>query len=243
MAEGADTLIFAKLKLDRSQPLREQVYELLRRFIVSGVIAPGDTIDDEDIAAQLQISRTPVREAIKKLSDEHLVDVIAQSGTRAARIDAHEVRQAFLIRRALEMESAAQAAANMTALNADALRDIHQRHARAIERADYTTAIGIDDQFHRHIASISNLPRLWRAIEISKAHLDRCRHKMLTRTGEAQATLQQHMDIITSLESQNPEAARSTMQRHLDSAMATTEKMLEQETSQQGSPFSAVKQP
>jgi GntR family transcriptional regulator, rspAB operon transcriptional repressor len=240
MAAKDFALIFTKQKLDRRQPLREQVYELLRRFIVTGAIAPGDTIDDEDIAAQLQISRTPVREAIKKLSDEHLVDVVAQSGTRAARIDAQEVHQAYLIRRALEMESAAQAAIIFGPQHADLLDDIYQRHMRAIARLDFIAAIGFDDDFHRAIAGISNLPRLWRAVEISKAHLDRCRLKMLPRAGEAQATLAQHKDIMAALVSRDAERSGLAMQRHLDAAMATTRKMLEQEA-QAGSPFSVVK--
>ncbi len=59
-------------------------------LILTGTIKPGQTIDEKDIAARLSVSRTPVREAVKKLSDEHLVEVIAQSATRAARIDRDE---------------------------------------------------------------------------------------------------------------------------------------------------------
>ena len=77
-------LIDREEMVDRRRHLRDQVYDMLRERIITGRIAPGDTIDDKDIAAELGISRTPVREAIKKLSDERLVDVIAQSGTRAA---------------------------------------------------------------------------------------------------------------------------------------------------------------
>jgi len=168
-------------RLDRSRPLREQIYDLVRQLILTGKIAPGDVLDEKSIAASLNVSRTPVREAVKKLSDEHLVDVVAQSGTRATHIDRAEVEQAFLIRRALEMESAAQAAQRMTEAHADALNDLLLQHARAIERRRFAEAIATDDRFHRYIADISNLDRLWRAIDISKAQLDRCRHVMLPR--------------------------------------------------------------
>lgn len=221
--------MLARVRLDRRLPLGEQVYALLRSMIVTGRINPGDTIDDKEISARLAISRTPVREAIKRLSDEHLVDVIAQSGTRASRIDRHELQQAFLIRRALEMESAAQAAPLMTQLHADTLSDLLLTHARAIEAKDYVKAIATDDRFHRAIAEISDLPRLWRAVEISKAQLDRCRHKMLPRAGEGEATLEQHREIIRALNSRDAEKARAAMAQHLERAFANTVKVLDGE--------------
>ena len=76
----------SRSRLDRSRPMRDQIYPLVRRMILTGAIKPGEVIDEKAIAAQLNVSRTPVREAVKKLSDENLVEVVAQSGTRAARI-------------------------------------------------------------------------------------------------------------------------------------------------------------
>jgi GntR family transcriptional regulator, rspAB operon transcriptional repressor len=216
-------------RLDRKQPLREQIYGLMRGLILTGKIAPGDSIDEKEIAALLKISRTPVREAVKKLSDENLVHVIAQSGTRASPIDRHEVEQAFIIRRALEIESAAQAANRMAQHHSDALSDLMTVHARAIERRNFIEAIKIDDKFHRYIAEISDLPRLWRAIEISKAQLDRCRYMMLPRPGEAEATLLQHADIIEALNSKDPDQARQAMAIHLDRSYHIAKNVLEAE--------------
>ncbi len=214
-------------RLDRSRPLREQIYDLVRHMILTGKIAPGDILDEKSIAASLNVSRTPVREAVKKLSDEHLVDVVAQSGTRATHIDRTEVEQAFLIRRALEMESAAQAAQHMTEAHAEALNDLLLQHARAIERRRFAEAIATDDKFHRYIADISNLDRLWRAIDISKAQLDRCRHVMLPRQGQGEATLEQHRTIIRALNSKDAERARRAMADHLEAAYSSTIKAIE----------------
>ena len=173
------------------------------------------------------VSRTPVREAVKKLSDENLVEVVAQSGTRAARIDRDEIAEAFLIRRALESESAAQAASHMNQSHADRLDDILMLHARALERKKYVEAIERDDDFHRYIAEISNLPRLWRAIEISKAQLDRCRHLMLPREGEAEATLKHHRAIINALKSGDAKVAADAMRDHLETAYRSTMAVLD----------------
>lgn len=219
-------LNLTKFKLNRQHTLREQVYDLLRSLILTGTIRPGEVIDEKGIAAQLRISRTPVREAVKKLSDEHLVDVVAQSGTRASKIDRREVEQAFIIRRALETESAAQAATRMTDQHAGALNEILTRQAGAIAQRQFAKAIVQDDLFHRYIAEISGLLRLWRSVEISKGELDRCRRLMLPFKGEGEATLEQHRKIIAALSSKDPERARRAMANHLESAYKNADRAI-----------------
>ncbi|MFN4142249.1 GntR family transcriptional regulator [Aestuariivirga sp.] len=214
-------------RLDRSRPLREQIYPMVRSLILTGAIKPGEVIDEKAIAAQLHVSRTPVREAVKRLSDEHLVEVVAQSATRAAKMDRSAIEEAFLIRRALEMESAAQAAGHMSQEHADHLHDILARHERAVERRQFVEAIAQDDAFHRAIADMSGLPRLWSMIEISKAQLDRCRHLMLPRAGQAEATLEQHREIIRGLNSRDPAKAAAAMKAHLDAAWKSTAAVLD----------------
>jgi GntR family transcriptional regulator, rspAB operon transcriptional repressor len=210
--------MLTRIKLDRRRPMRDQIYPIIRDLILTGAIKPGDAIDEKSIALQLNISRTPVREAVKKLSDEHLVDVVAQSGTRAAKVDAQEIEQAYLIRRSLEMEIAFHAAPRMTDAHIEALHDNYASHERAIEQKKFVKALEIDDDFHRIIATIAELPRLWHMIEISKAHLDRCRHMLLPRAGEAAITLEQHRSIIRALNAKNPDAAREAIREHLDTS-------------------------
>ena len=217
----------SSVRLDRARPLREQIYPMIRLLLLNGAIGPGEVIDEKAIAAQLQVSRTPVREAVKRLVDEHLVDVFAQSATRAARVDRKEIEESFLIRRALEMESAAQAARRMTQAHTDRLADLIAAQARAVERHQFAEAIARDDDFHHYITMISDLPRLWSTIEISKAQLDRCRHMMLPRSGEAEATLEQHRRIIRALNTRDPEQARRAMQDHLETAYRRTEAVLD----------------
>jgi GntR family transcriptional regulator, rspAB operon transcriptional repressor len=196
--------------------MRDQIYPLIREMILTGDIQPGDVIDEKAIAAELNISRTPVREAVKRLSDEHLVDVVAQSGTKAAPIDVKEIEQAYLIRRSLEMEAAFHAASRMNEAHTEALQENLLLHEKSIEQKKFVKAIAIDDSFHRLVATIAELPRLWDTIEISKAHLDRCRHMLLPRTGEAALTLEQHRAIIRALNTKNPALAQDAMREHLD---------------------------
>lgn len=214
-------------RINRRLPLSDQVYTRLRQSILTGEIKPGELIDEKGIAAQLEISRTPVREAIKRLSDELLVHVVAQSATRASQLQLDTIREAYLIRRALEMESAWQAAPLMNQEHADELAAIIDTHLRAIRRKKYSDAIEIDDEFHRYIAMISNLGRLWRTVEVSKAQLDRCRHILLPVVGQAEKTIEQHREILRALNSKRSDKAREAMQSHLDFAFRSAYGLLE----------------
>src|SRR5438270_11902665 len=83
-------------KLDRI-PLRERVYELVQRAIVSGELHPGQRVRDLDLAAQLDVSRTPVREALQRLEDEGLVEALPGALTRLMRLDTRATREAFRV--------------------------------------------------------------------------------------------------------------------------------------------------
>ena len=214
--------------LDRAHPMREQIYQILRKMILTGELASGVILDEKAFAAKFDISRTPVREAVKKLSDENLVEVKAQSATRVTRIERGQIEEAFLIRRALEVESVGQAASRMTKSHALKLEDIHRQHTRSIDRKRFVEAIGIDDSLHRTISEISGLPRLWRLIDISKAPLDRTRYLHLPRPGLADATLAQHRAVIDALKAMDERLSRKMMAAHLEMAFESTIRLLDE---------------
>lgn len=205
-------------RIDRTRPLREQIYGMIRRLILTSEFAPNSIIDERAIASKLGVSRTPVREAVKKLADENLVEVKAQSATIVAPIDRKLIHEAFVIRRALEVESIGFAAVLMSERHAERLEELHLLHTRAVERQRYVDAISWDEAFHRYISEISDLPRLWKAIEISKAQLDRCRHLTIPWPGQAQATLEQHRKIIEALIEKDQALSRRMMSEHLEQA-------------------------
>jgi len=209
-----------------SGSISDRVYAWLRQRILTGVVKPGELIDEKEISSRFSVSRTPVREAVKRLSDEHLVDIVAQSATRASQLDAESIREAYLIRRALEIESAAQAANVMTPGHVNALENIIDRHVATIKHERYVEAIDIDDEFHGYIAGISGLHKLWRTVEISKAQLDRCRHIMLPKFGEAETTIENHRRILSALTSADVELSRVAMKEHLDIAYQSSQTML-----------------
>ncbi len=215
--------------VDRARPLRDQVYTLIRLKILTGMLPPGGTLDEKSISGHLGVSRTPVREAVQRLSDENLVEIKPQSGTLVAPVLRANIHQAFLIRRALESETVAAAALAMTPRDEGRLESNFLQHRLAIEHEQYVDAISLDDDFHRTIAEIAKLPLLWRAVTIFKAQLDRCRYQTVPKKGYGEATLQQHREIIDALKSRDAQAAKAMMRAHLDRTYSGIREFLEQD--------------
>lgn len=216
--------------LSRQWPLSDQVYTLVRKAIVLGHLPPGAPINEPEIAGRLGISRTPVREAVKKVSDEGLIEVFAQHGTFVCDIRRAQVEEAYIIRIALEGESVMRAAATITPRQLQDIEDIHQAHETAVRRARYDEAIARDDDLHRTIAEVNGLHMLWKVVDITKAQMDRCRLQTLPDPGAGLQTIAQHRAIIDALAGGNPEVARQAMTQHLATSLQNTQRYLDRKS-------------
>lgn len=215
------------VQLSRQLPLSDQVYALVRKAIVLGRLPPGAPIQEPEIAARLGISRTPVREAVKKVSDEGLVEVFAQHGTFVSDIRRPAVEEAYIIRIALESESVARAAVTISPRQLQDIEDIHQAHETAVRRERYDEAIDRDDDLHRTIAEANGLNMLWKVVDITKAQMDRCRLQSMPDPGAGLETVAQHRAIIDALAVRNPDLARQAMLRHLSTSLGNTLRYLD----------------
>lgn len=215
-------MTFETPSLNRTLPLRDQIYQFIRGLIVSGQMRPGEAINEVAIAEQLGVSRTPVREAVKRISDEGLVNVFAQTGTFVAQISLKELEEAYVIRSALEMESAKRAASKLTMAHIETLEDNIAAHELAISRGKFAEAIRLDDIFHRTIAEINGFQMLWRAVDISKAQMDRGRYLSIPKPGYGEVTIQQHRQILKALQRHDGTAAAAAMREHLDTSLRNT---------------------
>jgi GntR family transcriptional regulator, rspAB operon transcriptional repressor len=220
--------------LDRKAPLRDQIYQLIRGLVIIGQLRPGQPVNEVEIAEQLGVSRTPVREAVKRMSDEGLINVFAQNGTFVAPISPRALEEAYIIRNALELESVRRAAVVMTLAHEEALEDAIGAHQTAIVRQRFSEAIRLDDQFHRYIAEINGLSRLWRAVDISKAQMDRGRYLSIPRPGSGELTIIQHRDILAALRNRDAAAAADAMRVHLETSLQNTLRLLAETSVESG---------
>ena len=196
----------------------EQIYELLRRDIVRLDMAPGAPISEKDLCARFDVSRTPVREALQRLAEEDLVDILPHSGTWVSRISFALAEEGFVLRRALEIESVRKACSVITEAEVSELETLiaAMRHILKVDRlADY---LEVDDAFHAAIARISGYPRIWKFIGLAKVQLDRMRQLSAPVPGHLAEVTEQHAAIVQALTRRNVMQAELAMRIHLDTS-------------------------
>ena len=193
-----------------------RIYSELRSELVSMRRRPGEVISEAEIALSYGVSRTPVREAVLKLSDEGLLDVFPQSGIFVSRIPLAALPEAIIIRKALEETTARLAAERATASQILQLRSIVERQREADEGGDRVAFHQADELFHATIADVAGHPGIWRLILQVKMHVDRYRQLTLPVTGRMTQVIAEHEPILAAIEARDPQRAGMAMERHLD---------------------------
>jgi DNA-binding GntR family transcriptional regulator len=140
-------------------------YEVLLQAIVSGQLAPGTRIRDGELAAQLQISRMPVREALKRLESEGLVETIPNRETRVAPIRAERAAQAFPVIAALQALGTRLGVPALSTADDRRMASLDRDRARALRAGDVIAAIELDDAFHGVLLTAARNDELIRALE------------------------------------------------------------------------------
>lgn len=204
----------AKLDLSR-EPMARQVTRALRQAIVSMKISPGEMLSEQDLAQRFGVSRSPVREALIKLSEAGLVRVLPQRGTQVVKISRAAVEDARFIRQAVECavvrEAALKAPPVMLAeLNASLTRQ--RRAQRATSSDDF---MALDEEFHRLLAEAAGRPAAWRMIEDVKPQMDRVRYLDVKQATPRHLIVAQHAMIVDAIKASDPAAAEKAMQQHL----------------------------
>lgn len=151
-------------RVDRSL-LRDQAYRILRDAIVSGELAPGAVIRDTDLAERVGLSRTPVREALSRLTDDGLVETKPHSWTRVTPLLLREVRDAVVVVRAMHELAVRLAVPVMTERHHDRMRAANKRFAAALEKDDVQAAVDADDALHDVPVAVSGNKVLAATIE------------------------------------------------------------------------------
>lgn len=141
--------------LQNHRPLREIVYEELKRQILIGEIPPGTRMMEVELADVMGVSRTPVREAIRKLEKEGLVTIEPRKGAYASNISIKDMVDVLEVREGLEAMAASFAAGRITAKQKDALLDVVEKYRNAVESENIEQIIKYDEEFHSMIISMS----------------------------------------------------------------------------------------
>jgi DNA-binding GntR family transcriptional regulator len=200
----------------RGATASSKIYSDLRAELLSLARRPGEAISEAEIALSYGVSRTPVREAILKLSDEGLLEIFPQSGIIVSRIPMAALPEAIIIRKALEETTARLAAERATASQILALRAILERQREANTAGDSDEFHQADEAFHATIAEIARHPGIWKLIQQVKVHVDRYRRLTLPQVGRIAQVITEHEAILSAIEARDPSAAGIAMDHHLE---------------------------
>lgn len=203
----------------RTATAASKIYSDLRAELVSLERRPGEAISEAQIALSYGVSRTPVREAILKLSDEGLLEIYPQSGIFVSRIPIAALPEAIIIRKALEETTARLAAERATSSQILALRSVLERQREARAAGDSETFHQADDLFHATVADVAGYPGIWKFIQQVKVHVDRYRRLTLPQQGRIPKVIIEHEAVLTAIEAHDPEQARRAMEAHLESLL------------------------
>jgi DNA-binding GntR family transcriptional regulator len=208
--------------------IAQQAYQFLRREIIDGRLAPRVPLSEQELSAQLGVSRTPVREALMKLADEGLVDIYPQFGSFVAPIKLSEVFDSQFVRESLECAAVERAVERMTDAQADTLRkmiDAQRKHQRAGDRPAFFDA---DEHMHAFLMEIAGHPSVWSTVENAKAQMDRVRHLSIRNPIKMPAVIDEHSAIIDCVLRRDRDGAIGALRAHLRGLFRSVERLAEE---------------
>ena len=206
-----------ELKMDVNEylPLRDVVFNTLRQAILRGEMEPGERLMEIQLASKLGVSRTPIREAIRKLELEGLVIMIPRKGAEVAHITEKDMRDVLEVRCTLEELAMQLACKNVTDKDIEALRTANRVFETAIVSKDVVNIVDADVQFHDIIYAMTNNARLVQIINNLREQMYRYRLEYVKDARTHSILISEHNDIIQKLSEKNAEEAKSVMRQHI----------------------------
>lgn len=194
--------------------MTEQAYAIVRERVITGELPPGIEVSEPELAEQLQMSKTPVREALARLCVEGLMEAFPRRGYRITPVTLKDMNDLFAVRGVLEGTAAALAAQNLTEEELDALEGLADASYIIGENVSTKTFVTSNEEFHSAIASASRNPRLHLLV---MSHLKECARLfyMGTRMRDINPeTSNDHHRIVALLRQRDSEKARLAMIEH-----------------------------
>lgn len=207
--------------------LYQEVAERLRQRIFAHELKPGTWIDEQKLAEQYGISRTPLREALKVLASEGLVELKPRRGCYVTEINARDLDDIFPIIAMLEGRCAAEAVRRMAKSELASLQAIHESLEASAREGRIDAFFEANQEFHKRIQELSQNRWLLQVIQDLRKVLKLARHDSLSLEGRLQQSLDEHRLILAALEAGDPDLAEKRMYEHLISGRQAIARMQE----------------
>jgi DNA-binding GntR family transcriptional regulator len=207
--------------------LHEQVAQRLRQMLVEGSIAPGAKLNERELCEALECSRTPLREAIKMLAAEGLVELLPHRGAVAVAMDERSVRDTFEVMAGLEALSGELAAQRVTDEELAEIRAMHYEMLAAYTRRDLSAYYRLNAQIHRAINTAARNPVLSATYDRINARLQALRFRSNQDGAKWAAAMKEHDQMIEALGQRDVAAMRQVLASHLQNKLAVVLEQLQ----------------
>lgn len=209
---------FLELKLDNYKPLREVVFESVRGAIISGVLKPGERLMEVQLAEKLGVSRTPIREAIRKLELEGLVVMIPRKGAYVADLSIKDITDVLEIRTALEGLASGLAALRITDEEIEELELIAMQFHQAILAEDFDRILQGDIKFHDTIFKATRNEKLLQINNNLREQVQRFRIMYINQSNKSKEIAKEHFEIAEAISRRNIDMAEKIAKKHIENA-------------------------
>jgi len=216
MQDWEEKMKLMNIEKNKSENNRQYTYRILKENIMNLNLKPGEGISEIELANILDVSRTPIREAISTLKAENLVKVLPQKGTFIAKIDFNFVEEAFFMRNVIEREVLKLACENfsMEAL-IELEKNLHFQEFQAKFEESQEELFNLDNEFHRIIYENVNKKRVWKVIQQMNSHYNRIRLLDVIEKVNLEKTLAQHRKIIDIIKNKDFDGIDEVVSTHL----------------------------
>lgn len=209
------------MAIDNYLPLRDVVFNTLREAILKGELEPGERLMEIALAQKLGVSRTPIREAIRKLELEGLVVMAPRKGAEVAEITLKDLRDVLEVRKNLEELAVELACKKATQEDVEEMRRAHEEFIKTLSQKDLTVIAEADVKFHDVIYKTTDNKRLIQILNNLREQMYRYRLEYIKDEKKRMIVTDEHLQIIGAIESKDVKAAKDYIQVHINNQEKT----------------------
>ena len=195
--------------------LADAAYQSLRRAILEGQLPPASALSVPDLARRMEISRSPVREAVQRLIADGLATAIPRKGAIVSEIEAKDLDDLFEVRALLEGLAAGRAAERVAAGGVAGLRDLLDQHEDVVSAGDVAAQVELDMQYHRAIRKLAHNAELNTILDRIEVRSHLALNTLWERPASSRLSVTEHRAIFDAIASHDPSGARSMAEQHV----------------------------
>lgn len=205
--------------IEKSKSMREKVYDTLKQMIIDGIIKPGERIIETEYSNKFQISRTPIREAIRMLELEGLVESQTTGGVIVKTITSEEISEIYKIRIALESIIIEEIIKKITNQDIKKLERILKNTKKAFDNKDIEKVFSLFTEFNQMLYDIAALPKVTGMINNINLYLKRFRKLSIDNPSRKEEAFEDHVQILEAIKKKELTTAITINRMHLEKSM------------------------